>query len=118
MAVEVDGGNRQAEVVELGEVAGAEVLPPPGSVHCLPTELLEEQKHQPVDSEHRPRALVAHDLSPYTHKNFIKLALGVRFVIPYVDRTQVVLWIQESVNPSSIPKDTPVVAGMSVTSLH
>ena len=68
MAIEVDGGDRQAEVVELGEVAGAEVLPPPWGVHRLPAELLEEQKHQAVDSEHRPWALVAHDLSPCAFK--------------------------------------------------
>jgi hypothetical protein len=64
LAVEVDGGDRQAEVVELGEVAGAEVLPPPRGVHRLPAELLEEQKHDPVDPQHRPWALVAHDLGP------------------------------------------------------
>ena len=68
LAVEVDGGGRQAEVVELGEVAGAEVLPPPWGVDRLPAELLEEQKHQAVDSEHRPWALVAHDLSPCAFK--------------------------------------------------
>jgi hypothetical protein len=38
-------------------------LPPPRGVHRLPAELLEQQEHQPVDSEHRPWALVAHNLS-------------------------------------------------------
>ena len=45
LAIEVDGGDREAKVVELGEVAGAEVLPPSRSVNRLPTKLLEEQEH-------------------------------------------------------------------------
>ena len=65
LAVEVDGGDRRAEVVQLGEVSGTEVLPPPRSIHRLTAELLEEQKHQSVDPEHRPRALVAQNLTPY-----------------------------------------------------
>jgi len=76
LAVEVNGGHWQAEVVELGEVAGAEVLPPPWGVHRLPAELLEEQKHHPVDSQHRPWALVAHNLSPCLFKQEYPMALA------------------------------------------
>uniref|UniRef100_A0A0A9BUH2 ZCN14 n=1 Tax=Arundo donax TaxID=35708 RepID=A0A0A9BUH2_ARUDO len=36
LAVEVDGGDRRAEVVQLGKVAAAEVLSPPRGVDCLP----------------------------------------------------------------------------------
>lgn len=44
LAIEVGGGDRRrAEVVELGEVAGAELLPPPRAEHRVPIELLEEQ---------------------------------------------------------------------------
>ena len=76
LAVEVDGGDRRAEVVELGEVAGADVLPPPRGVHRLAAQLLEEQEHQPVDPEHRPRALVAHHLGPWT---CIRTKSSIRF---------------------------------------
>jgi len=76
LAVEVDSGDRQAEVVELGEVSGAEVLPPPWGVDRLPAELLEEQKHHPVDSQHRPWALVAHNLSPCLFKQEYPMALA------------------------------------------
>lgn len=64
LAVEVDGGDRRAEVVELGEVPGVEVLAPPGGVHRLPPELLEEYEHEAVDPHGRTRALVAHHLLP------------------------------------------------------
>lgn len=75
MAVEVDGGDGQAEVVQLGEIAGAEVLPPSRSIHCVTAELLEQQEHQAVDPEHRTWALVADNLSPYVYpyKRFIRL---------------------------------------------
>jgi hypothetical protein len=64
LAVEVDGGDGLAEVVELGEVPGVEVLAPPGGVHRLPPELLEEHEHEAVDPHGRTRALIAHHLLP------------------------------------------------------
>ena len=62
LAVEVDGGDGRAEVVELGEVPGVEVLAPPGGVHRLPPQLLEQHEHEAVDPHRRPRVLVAHHL--------------------------------------------------------
>lgn len=64
LAVEVNGGNRQAEVVQLGEVPGVEVLAPPRRVNCLPPQLTEQYQDEPVDSHRRPGALVAHHLLP------------------------------------------------------
>jgi hypothetical protein len=37
---------------------------------------LEEQKHYPVDSQHRPWALVAHNLSPCLFKQEYPMALA------------------------------------------
>lgn len=63
LAVEVDGGDRRSEVIELREVPGVEVLPPPGGIHSLPAgELPEKHEDVAVDAELRPRALVAHYL--------------------------------------------------------
>ena len=64
LAVEVDGGDGLAEVIELGEVPGIEVLAPPGRVHRLPAQLLEEHQHEAVDPHVGPRALVTHHLLP------------------------------------------------------
>jgi len=64
LAVEVDGGDRRAEVVDLSEVPGAEVLAPAGGVHRPPPQLLEEHQHEAVDPHGRPRGLVAHHLLP------------------------------------------------------
>lgn len=111
LAIEVDGGDRQAEVVELGEVTGAEVLPPPWGVHRLPAELLEEQENQPMDSEHRPWALVAHNLSTCVFS----------YEYAQISRGLISIWVRlvnHTIVSDDIPKETPVVAGISVTSLQ
>jgi hypothetical protein len=62
LAVEVHGGDWRAEIVELGEVPGVEVLAPPGGVHRLPAELLEQHENEAVYAHGRPRVLIAHHL--------------------------------------------------------
>jgi hypothetical protein len=62
LAVEVDGGDGLAEVVELGKVPGVEVLAPPGGVHRLPPQLLEQHQDEAVDPHGRTWALVAYHL--------------------------------------------------------
>lgn len=64
LAVEVDGGDGRAEVVELGEVPGVEVLAPPWGVHRLPPQLLEQHEHEAVDPHGRPRGLVGSHFLP------------------------------------------------------
>ena len=65
LAVVVDSGYGGAEVVELGELPGVEVLAPHGGEHRAAAELLEQHEHQAVDPGARPWILVAHRLLPF-----------------------------------------------------
>ena len=65
LSVEVDGGDREAEVVLLGEAAGIEAVPRRRRRHHrLSPLLLEEYKDEAVDADAGPGALVAHHLLP------------------------------------------------------
>lgn len=64
LRVEVDGGDGEAEVVLLSELAGAEAVLGRRRVHSLPALLPEQHKDEPVDANVRLWGLVAHHLSP------------------------------------------------------
>lgn len=63
LAVEVNSGHRQAEIVRLREVLGVEILAPPRRKHRLPTQLLEQYEHYPMDPHCWPWRLVTHQFS-------------------------------------------------------
>jgi len=64
LCVEVDGGDGEAEVVVLSELAGAEAVLGRRRVHRLPALLPEQHKDEPVDANVWLWGLVAHHLSP------------------------------------------------------
>jgi len=64
LRVEVDGGDGEAEVVLLSELAGAEAVLGRRRVHSLPALLPEQHKDEPVDANVWLWGLVAHHLSP------------------------------------------------------
>lgn len=71
LAVEVDNGSRKSEVIVLGKVPGVELLPPSRRVKRLPTGLLEEDEHDPMDSGRRVWILVFHHLLPWKTNRLI-----------------------------------------------